>query len=108
MKEQTDYIRTDEHGAMRVGATHVMLDSVVAAFERGHSPETIRQQFPSLTLEQVYGAITYYLAHRSEVEEYLRSQDVHWARLRSGAADRNSPLTQRLSKVKQSAVEQNS
>jgi len=42
--EQTSYVRTDEHGVMRVADTHVMLDSIVAAFDRGHSPETIRSQ----------------------------------------------------------------
>ena len=40
-----------------------MLDSVVAAFHQGHSAETIAQQYPALSLEEIYGAITYYLAN---------------------------------------------
>ena len=36
MSEET-YVRTDEHGAMRIGDTRVMLESIVAAFDRGHS-----------------------------------------------------------------------
>ncbi len=49
------YVREDAHGVLRIGGGRVMLDSVVAAFEQGHSPETIRAQYPSLSLEEVYG-----------------------------------------------------
>jgi uncharacterized protein (DUF433 family) len=77
------YVRTDEHGVMRVGDTRVMLDSVVYAFEQGESPDSIRRAYPSLSLEQVYGAITYYLAHRDEVREYLKRQEGLWAELRA-------------------------
>ena len=45
------YIREDEQGVKRVGQTRVMLDSVIAAFEQGHSAETIAQQYPAVTLE---------------------------------------------------------
>jgi uncharacterized protein (DUF433 family) len=72
------YVRADEHGVLRVGRSRVTLDSVVAAFEAGHSPETIREQYPALSLEEVYGALTYYLAHAPEVEAYLRRQDAVW------------------------------
>jgi uncharacterized protein (DUF433 family) len=36
-----------------------MIDSVVAAFWRGDSAEAIREQYPALSLEQVYGAVAY-------------------------------------------------
>ncbi len=79
------YVRVDEHGVMRVGNTRVMLDSIVAGFEQGHSPETIQQQFPALSLEEVYGAITYYLACRDDVQAYLKRQDALWEKLRAEA-----------------------
>ena len=43
MSETKSYVRLDENGVLRVGAGRVMLDSVVAAFQQGHSAETIRQ-----------------------------------------------------------------
>ena len=44
--------------------TRVSLDSVVVAFLQGLSPEIIAAEcFPALSLEQVYGAIAYYLGH---------------------------------------------
>ncbi len=59
-----------------IAGSRVSLDSVIIAFLNGLSPETIAAEcFPTLTLEQVYGAITYYLAHRDEIDAYL--QDAH-------------------------------
>ncbi|HLG13302.1 MAG TPA: DUF433 domain-containing protein [Blastocatellia bacterium] len=55
-----------------IAGTRVSLDSIIAAFNRGAAPETIRRSFPLLSLEEVYGAITFYLAHEDEVDDYLR------------------------------------
>ena len=93
---EATYVRLDQDGVMRVGKGRVMLDSVVAAFAQGHSPETIRQQYPSLSLEEVYGAITYYLAHRGEVEQYLRRQDAVWDQWRARSEQTPSPVLERL------------
>jgi len=81
---------------MRVANTRVMLDSVVAAFEQGHSAETIRQQYPTLSLEEVYGAITYYLAYTDEVQQYLRRQEGVWNQWRTKAQPQSNPTIQRL------------
>ncbi|GCA74659.1 hypothetical protein MiTe_01485 [Microcystis aeruginosa NIES-2520] len=43
--------------------TRISLDSVVYSFLNGESPESIAQNFPLLSLEQVYGAIAFYLAN---------------------------------------------
>lgn len=96
MAEAQEYIRTDEHGVMRVGDTRVMLDSVVYAFERGESPEYIQRAHRSLSLEQVYGAITYYLAHREQVGEYLKRQEALWAELRAKSEAENPELYAKL------------
>ena len=96
MPTSRSYIRQDEHGVLRVGATRVMLDSVVAAFHQGHSAETIAQQYPALSLEEVYGAIAYYLANKQEVDQYLRRQDEVWRRWREKADAVTSPAVQRL------------
>ena len=66
-----------------VAGTRVSLDSVVFAFLDGLSPETIVVEcFPVLTLEQVYGAITYYLSHRIEIDAYLQQADAEFDALR--------------------------
>jgi uncharacterized protein (DUF433 family) len=96
MNEEKLYVRLDEHGAMRIGNIRVMLDSIVVGFEQGHSPETLQQQYPTLSLEEVYGAITYYLAHTDEVHAYHKRQDELWEAWRTKSATRSSPVVQRL------------
>jgi len=61
-----------------VGGTRVTLDTVVAAFAEGATAEEIAQQYPSISLADVYQTIGYYLRHTSELDRYLakRQQDV--------------------------------
>jgi uncharacterized protein (DUF433 family) len=96
MNQEKSYVRVDEHGVYRIGNTRVMLDSVVAGFHQGHSAETIRQQYPALTLEEVYGSIAYYLAHSEEVEAYLKRQDSVWEQGRSRSEQQPSSVVERL------------
>lgn len=58
-----------------VEGTRISLDSIVYAFQKGLSPESIVQSFPLLTLEQVYGAIAFYLANRAEIDVYLAAEE---------------------------------
>jgi uncharacterized protein (DUF433 family) len=82
------YIEQND-GVYTVAGSRVSLDSIVYAFLSGQSAEAIAQAFPLLNLEQVYGAITYYLAHRDDVDRYLasRRQDFDAARLAARDAD---------------------
>jgi uncharacterized protein (DUF433 family) len=96
MNKERQYVRVDEHGVMRIGHSRVMLEAIVAGFEHGHSPETLQQQYPALSLEEVYGAITYYLAHRDEVHTYLKQQDALWEAWRAKSAVRPPPVVERL------------
>ena len=68
-------IRIDEQGRMRVSNTRVLFDLVVYAFLRGSTPENITDQYPSLSLEDVYLSLGYYLRHRERVDTYLREQE---------------------------------
>lgn len=65
----------DDNGTLRVGATRVTLESVLWAHQHGATPEEIQQQFPSLTLADVYEVIAHYLRHQSELDRYLADQE---------------------------------
>jgi hypothetical protein len=54
----------------------VPLAGIVREFQDGQSPEAIRSAVPTLTLEQVYGAITFYLGHRVEVDEDIATREL--------------------------------
>ena len=79
-----------------VAGTRVSLDSVVYAFRRGASPESIQRSFPLLTLEQVYGAITFYLARQSEIDTYLRRGDEELERTRAAAREADPDFYKKL------------
>jgi uncharacterized protein (DUF433 family) len=65
----------EREGEYYASRTRVPVGVVVAAWKRGDAPERIVEQFPSLSLADVYGVITYYLDHQREME-------AHFARLR--------------------------
>jgi uncharacterized protein (DUF433 family) len=67
-------LHTDEHGAIRVGSSQVVLDVVIRAFHNGADPESIVHGFPTLALADVYAVIGYYLRHRREIDEYLQAR----------------------------------
>jgi uncharacterized protein (DUF433 family) len=96
MTSSKAYVAEDSHGVLRVGSLGVSLDSVVIAFQQGHSAETIQQLYPVLTLEEVYGAIAFYLANRDDIHQYLERQDEFWDQLRDRADQSPSPVVQRL------------
>ncbi|HWX41410.1 MAG TPA: DUF433 domain-containing protein [Blastocatellia bacterium] len=70
-------------GAYRISGTRVSLDSVVYAWLEGLSPESIVESYPALTLEQVHGALAYYLAHQQEIDRYLRLGEAQFEELRA-------------------------
>jgi uncharacterized protein (DUF433 family) len=73
-----DYIEQHD-GGFYIRGTRVPLDSIVHEFREGAAPESIRQAFPTLTLEQVYGAIAFYLGHQAEVDASIRDAGQAWA-----------------------------
>lgn len=91
-------------GGYYVAGERVSLDSLVYAFHRGASPESIRRSFPVLTLEQVYGAIAYYLAHEQEVDAYLveseRAAEAQGAEMNARARAAEPGLFERLERAR--------
>ena len=55
-------------GSFYLIGSRLPLAHLVREFQQGELPEAIRSHYPTLSLEQVYGAITFYLGHKSEVE----------------------------------------
>lgn len=65
-----------DDGTIRIVGSRIPLDTIVYQFKAGSSAEQIQEDFPSLDLREIYGAISYYLDHTSEIEEYLKERDV--------------------------------
>ena len=99
MKDPAMYIE-ERNGGYYMASTRVSLDSVVCAFLRGQSPESICQSFAPLTLEQVYGTITFYLANQDAVDRYLQQGRQELEVLRQEARRRNPLLHAKLDAAK--------
>ena len=97
------YIEQRDGGYWLQG-TRISLDSIVYAFQCGAAPESIQRAFPLLALEEVYGAITFYLAHRQEVDTYLEQAEGVFASqasaLNTTARAARPELFQRLEKIR--------
>ena len=76
-----EYVEQREGGYYVLGS-RVSLDSVVYAFLRGESPEGIADSFPALSLEQVFLAVLFYLAHQERIDAYLQEGKAEFARMR--------------------------
>jgi len=84
-------LRTNADGVILVGNTRVPLETVVIVFQRGATPEEIVQQYPTLSLPDVYLVIAYYLQHRTEVDAYIDEQRAESARVRAENEARFDP-----------------
>jgi uncharacterized protein (DUF433 family) len=65
-----EYVRLIE-GQYLVGGTRVSLDSLVYLFREGMSAEGMVESYSALTLEQVHGALAFYLGNQQVIEAYL-------------------------------------
>mgnify|MGYP001413779927 CR=1 FL=1 len=88
----------------RVADSRVSLDSIVYAYLRGQTAESIAQSLPALSLEQVYGALTYYLANQPAVDAYLQQASAEFESLRRVARARDPMFYQKLADSRRSAA----
>jgi uncharacterized protein (DUF433 family) len=67
---QIEYVSV-KSGVYLIADSRVSLDSLVYLFREGMSAESMVDCYPALTLEQVHGALAYYLRNQKEVDAYL-------------------------------------
>lgn len=89
------YIEQRDTG-YRITGTRISLDSVVLSYLNGESPENIAQSFPLLSLEQIYGAIAFYLSNRDIVDAYLEKNEDEFQQLQQVCREKNPLLYQKL------------
>lgn len=85
---------------IRIKGTRIGIETVLDDYMDGISPEEIAIRYRSLTLEQVYATITYYLHNREKVEAYLEAWR-QYTEQSSQMQERNpSDVIKRLRKLK--------
>lgn len=83
-------------GGCYVAGTRVSLDSIVQCFDEGLSPEAILEEFDTLTLVQVFGAITFYLENQPAIDAYRVRQKQRSEAARRASAPLPAELRERL------------
>ena len=96
------YVERRDGDYMLTGS-RVSLASLVIAWREGLSPESIREDFPTLRLEQIYGAIAYYLANQAEVDSYLSALATDFESRRTEQQALDPHLTARLKSALEAA-----
>ena len=99
LEDYFDYLATDD---IRIKGTRVGIESVLYEYvHRQQTPEAIAQRFPTLTLEQVYAAILYYLRNRPEMDAYLADW-LDWSySVRAEQQQNPPPFVARLTALKE-------
>jgi|OpeIllAssembly_1097287.scaffolds.fasta_scaffold1770008_1 uncharacterized protein (DUF433 family) len=73
-EHRPDLLTLTPEGSIRIVGTRIAIESIIQSFRDGATPEEICQDFPSLSLAQVYDVLAFYLSHQADVEVYLREQ----------------------------------
>ena len=103
LEDYFDFLSPDD---IRLKGHRIGIDTVLDYYLEGYTPEEIVANLPTLSLEQVYATITYYLHHRAEMDTYL-SQLAAWREQHHQEwAMTPSPLIQRLRRLKAQRIKE--
>lgn len=94
------YVEKRDEGYSVTGK-RISLDSIVYAFRRGQSPESIRRSFPLLALEEIYGAIAYYLANQDEIDDYLIQEEIEFEKMRQSLQENDPAWYEKMRKARE-------
>lgn len=89
-------------GDIRVKGTRVGIETILEDYLNAFSPEEISLRYPSVSLEEVYATITFYLHNQKDIDRYLSTWKKHaedeWKKQQQSP----SPLVRRLQARKKS------
>ncbi len=96
-----DYFNFLAPNDIRLKGTRVGIETILYDFiYKSKTPEEIFQTYSSLTLEQVYATILYYLHNQESVNQYIADW-LEWSRKMQEEQRQNpSPVVQKLIKIK--------
>jgi uncharacterized protein (DUF433 family) len=97
MMQLAEYLEFLGPDVIRIKGHRIGLEHIVELYQEGYTAEQIQLELPTLSLEEVYGVITYYLHHQAEVDSYMARQVALVERdLRAAEASEPSPAMKRI------------
>ena len=98
LEDYFNFLRPDD---IRVKGTRVGIETILYDFiHRSRTPEEIAQSYPSVTLEQVYATILYYLHNKESVSAYIADWLEHGHRAREEQKRNPPPVSEKLRKLR--------
>jgi uncharacterized protein (DUF433 family) len=92
-----DFLAPDD---IRIKGTRIGIETILYEYiHRSQSPEAIAARYPSLTLEQVYATITYYLHNRESINSYIEEWLEYGRRMREEQERNPPPVVVKLRKL---------
>ena len=75
-------LTTNENGVILIVGTRIGLELIVEEYNSGAMPDEIAYNYDPLSLADVYAVIAYYLAHKSDVDDYINELDQRSEKIR--------------------------
>jgi uncharacterized protein (DUF433 family) len=98
LEDYFDFLAPDD---IRIRGHRIGIESVLYEYlYHAQTPEEIVERFPTLSLEQIYATILYYLRNKKQVKAYLAAWLEHGERMRAEQARNPTPAMLRLRQLK--------
>lgn len=96
-----DYFNILTPNDIRLKGSRIGIETILYEYiYRARTPEEIAKIYTSLTLEQVYATILYYLHHKETISNYMANW-LEWGQKRRQEQRRNpSPVVRKLMQLK--------
>lgn len=96
-----DYFNFLAPNDIRLKGSRIGIETILYEYiYRARTPEEIAQTYPSITLDQVYATILYYLHEKEKISKYMADW-LEWGRKMREEQRRNPPpCVERLMKIK--------
>ncbi len=100
-----DYFAFLEPHDIRLQGTRIGIETILYDYIfRARTPEEIEKSYTSLTLDQVYATILYYLRNQEAMDEYLTDWIEYGERMRQDQEANPSPGILRLRELRKKQV----
>lgn len=96
-----DYFNFLDPSDIRIKGSRIGIESVLYEhIHRCKTPEEIAERFDSITIEQVYATILYYLHNKDAVSQYLTDWIEYGRKMRAEQAKMSTPFLERMRRAK--------
>ena len=100
-QQLTDYFNFLTPNDIRLKGTRIGIETILYDYlDCSRTPEEIAQTYTSLTLEQVYATILYYLQNQETIGQYMRNWLEHGHRMREQQRLNPPPVSEKLRQLR--------